>query len=60
MNYSAVGTGFIQILHDGDRHHWLTVSNLDCDQPDTVFHAAALLFELKWLIYFRQRVLALF
>ena len=37
MNYSAVGTGFIQILHDDDRYHWLTVSNLDCDQPDTVF-----------------------
>ena len=37
MNYSSVGTSFIQILHDGDRHHWLTVSNQDCDQPDTVF-----------------------
>ena len=34
---TAVGTVFIQILHDGDRHHWLTVSNLDYDQPDTVF-----------------------
>ena len=39
MNYSAVGTGFIQnlILHDGDRHHWLTVSNLGSDHPDIVY-----------------------
>ena len=37
MNYSIVGPGFIQILHDSDRHHWLTVSNLGTDQPDTVY-----------------------
>jgi len=35
MNYSTVGTGFIQML--GDRHHWLTVSNLGSDHPGTVY-----------------------
>lgn len=37
MNYSPVGNGFIQILHDSDRHHWLTVSNLGSDPPDNVY-----------------------
>ena len=37
MNYSPVGNGFIQILHDSARHHWLTVSNLGSDPPDNVY-----------------------
>ena len=35
MNFS-IQERFVQILHDNDRHHWLTISNFGSDQPETV------------------------
>ena len=36
MNYSIVESGFIQIIHDSSRNHWVTISNLDSSQPENV------------------------
>ena len=47
------------MLHDGDRHHWLTVSNLTRNCICLCYIACsciALMFELKWLVCDRQRV----
>ena len=47
------------MLHDGDRHHWLTVSNLTRNCIRLCYIACsciALMFELKWLVCDRQRV----
>ena len=31
MSFSIVKGSFIQILHDSNRHHWLTISNIGSD-----------------------------
>ena len=36
MGFSIVKGPFIQILHDSDRHHWLTISNLGSDEAEVV------------------------
>lgn len=36
MCFSIVSGSFIQILHDSDRHHWLTISNIGSDQTEVV------------------------
>ena len=36
MSFSIVKGSFIQILHDSDRHHWLTISNIGSDQAEVV------------------------
>ena len=36
MGFSIVKRPFIQILHDSDRHHWLTISNLGSDEAEVV------------------------
>ena len=36
MSFS-VETFFIQILHDLDRNHWLTISNIGNDQPENIY-----------------------
>ena len=36
MGFSIVKGPFIQILHDSDSHHWLTISNLGSDEAEVV------------------------
>ena len=52
---SVLVTGIFKnlMLHDGDRHHWLTVSNLTRNCMRLCYIACsyiALMFELKWLV----------
>ena len=36
MSFSIVKGSFIQILHDGNRYHWLTISNIGSDQTEGI------------------------
>ena len=36
MCFSVVQNSFIQVLHDCDRNHWLTISNINSDHPEIV------------------------
>ena len=36
MSFS-IETFFIQILHDTNRNHWLTVSNFGSNKPENVY-----------------------
>ena len=36
MCFSIVQDSFIQVLHDCDRNHWLTISNINSDHPEIV------------------------
>ena len=34
MSFSIVERSFIQILHDSNRNHWVTISNIGSNQPE--------------------------
>ena len=37
MSYSIVESVFTQIIHDSNRNHWVTISNLDSSERENVF-----------------------
>jgi len=37
MDFEIEPSRFIQILHDDDRHHWVTVTNIGSDNPEEVY-----------------------
>ena len=36
MDYTIQTQGFIQVLHDADRNHWVTISNVGSSEPEVV------------------------